>query len=137
MATNHEFSSSSFPRPSSSLSSESQSDFSSVAKAFNFVPINLDTNNYLFWKVQILATVRAFDLMSFINKSPPSVKYIPDPACDESNSLTINPAYTNWIRSDQLLLGWLFSIMDKEVLTQVIHCNSSAEVWLSLENLYS
>lgn len=43
----------------------------------------------------------------------------------------------NWMRSDQLLLGWLFSTIDKEVLAQVIHCESSAEVWMSLESLYS
>jgi len=35
------------------------------------------------------------------------------------------------------LLGWLFSIIDKEVLGQVIHCESTSEVWFFLENLYS
>ena len=40
-------------------------------------------------------------------------------------------------QSDPLLLDWLFSTIDKEVLAQVIHCESSAEVWSVLENLYS
>jgi len=36
-----------------------------------------------------------------------------------------------------LLLGWLFSIIEKEVLTQVIHYESSVDLWNVLENIYS
>ena len=49
----------------------------------------------------------------------------------------MNPEYLTWTWFDQLLLGWLFSTIDKEVLAQVIHYESSFEVWLCLENLYS
>ena len=49
----------------------------------------------------------------------------------------VNPEYLNWMRSDHLLLGWLFSMINKEVLAQVIHCESSTEIWSSLESLYS
>ena len=49
----------------------------------------------------------------------------------------LNLDYLNWIRSDQLLLGWLFSTMEKDVLAQIIHCESSSDVWSVLENLYS
>ena len=41
----------------------------------------------------------------------------------------------NW--PDQLLLAWLFSTIEREVLAQVIQCESTAEVWSTLENLYS
>ncbi|XP_052173127.1 uncharacterized protein LOC127788640 isoform X6 [Diospyros lotus] len=37
-----------------------------------------------------------------------------------------------WMRSDQLLLGCLFSTIDKEVIGQVIHCESAAEFWNEL-----
>ena len=36
-----------------------------------------------------------------------------------------------------MLLGWLFSIIEKEVLTQVIHYESSVDLWNVLENIYS
>ena len=49
----------------------------------------------------------------------------------------INPDYLSWIRSNQLLLGWLFLTIEKDVLAQIIHCESSSEVWSVLENLYS
>ena len=122
MALNHDYSASLMPQ--SDYSSDSQVDFPSVAKPLNFVPIKLDTSNYLFWKAQVLATIRAFDLVSFINESQSPPKYILDPntSADVSDQTIVNPVYLTWIRSDQLLLGWLFSTMDKEVLTQVIHC---------------
>lgn len=122
---------------STSLSSASQSNFAKMTKAFNYIPIRLDPNNFLFWKAQISATIRAFDLQPFINKTPPPPKFITISDVDAEDSTTVNAEYLTWMRSDQLLLGWLFSIIDKEVLAQVIHCESSSEVWSCLENLYS
>lgn len=104
------------PRSSSSLSSASQFDFAAVAKAFNFIPIKLDFGNYIFWKAQILATIKAFDLLLFLNKVPPLSKYVSDPDDREVGSQKVNLEYLNWLQSDQLLLGWLFSTIDKEVL---------------------
>lgn len=137
MASNCNSSASSLPQSTSS--SDSQIDFPSIAKSLNFVPIKLDNSNYLFWKAQILATIRAFDLVQFIHKSSSPSKYIPNPdtEAERSDTTILNPEYLTWIRSDQLLLGWLFSTMDKEVLAQVIHYESSGEVWSSLETLYS
>ena len=119
---------------SSSLSTTTQSEFLAVAKAFNYIPIKLDSSNYIFWKAQILAIIRAFDLVPFLNKSSPLLKFFPN---SEGEQAVANSKYLNWIQLDQLLLGWLFSTIDKEVLTQVIHCESSVEVWISLESLYS
>lgn len=125
--------SSSPPRQSSSHNSiSSQSNFSAVAKAFNYIPLKLDTKNYIFWKAQILVTVRAFDLVQFLNKTSPP-KCVPGPTSDS----IVNSEYLSWIRLDQMLLGWLFSIINEKVLAQVIHLESSTEVWIMLENLYA
>jgi len=139
MASNCDFSpsSSSLTNSSSTLSSASQFNFTVVAKSFNYVPIKLDYGNYLFWKAQILATIRAFDLLPYINKSLAPSKYIHDSETSNHEAQVVNLEYLNWIRSDQLLLSWLFSTIDKEVLAQVIHCETSVEVWSVLENLYS
>ena len=60
--------------------SQSLADFSSLVKAFNFSPIKLETDNYLFWKAQILATIRALDLVQFLSKSKqPPTEYVVDP----------------------------------------------------------
>ena len=81
-----------------------------------------------------MATIRAFDLMQFVDRIAPSPKYL---YFDQGEQQAVNSDYLGWIRSDQLLLGWLFSTIDKEVLGQVIHCESALEVWSFLENLYS
>jgi len=95
--------------------------------------MKLDSNNYLYWKALVLAIVRAFDLLLFINKIDLSPKYIQL----EDNESIVNPDFLNWMWSDQLLLGWLFSTIDKEIIGQVIHCESAAEVWTTLNNLFS
>ena len=118
---------------SSSLSSAALSDFASFAEAFSFIPMKLDSNNYLYWKALVLAIVRAFDLLLFINKIDLSPKYIQL----EDNESIVNPDFLNWMWSDQLLLGWLVLTIDKEVIDQVMHCESAAEVWTTLNNLFS
>ena len=122
------------PRLSSSLSTTSQSDFGAIAKALNFIPIKLVSGNYIFWKAQALATIRAFDLVSLLQKSTPPPKYEANPESSNAEATRSNEDYMNWLRSDQRLLGWLFSTIEREVLTQ---CESSAEVWSTLKNLYS
>ena len=109
------------------------SDFASIAKAFSFIPMKLDLSNYIYWKAHVLATLRAFDLLPFINKIDLPPKYVQS----EENELIVNPEFLNWMRLDQLLLGWLFSTIDKEVIGQVIHCESAAKVWSTLDSLFS
>jgi len=60
-----------------------------------------------------MATIYAFDLMQLIDRTAPAPKY---QYFDQGEDEAVNPAYLSWIRSDQLLLGWLFSTIDKEVL---------------------
>ena len=112
-------SSSSPPRSSSTFSLSSQSNFGAIAKAFQFIPIKLDSENYIFWKAQVLTTIRAFDLFSFLNKVSPPPKYVTEPGDKEAVGRMLSPKYMTWLRSDQLLLGWLFSTIDKDVLAPV------------------
>ena len=97
----------------------------------------MDSGNYIFWKAQVLTTIRAFDLFPLLNKVSPPPKYVAEPGDKEAVGPMLNPEYMTWLRSDQLLLGWLFSTIDKDILTQVIHCESSSEIWSTLKNLYS
>jgi len=85
-------------RSTSNLSSVSQFDFAVVSKAFSFIPLKLDSKNYIFWKAQILATVRAFDLVSFLNNLSPPSKYVMD--LNGGSSIVnqqVNPEYMSWL----------------------------------------
>lgn len=120
MASVHEnrsSSSSSPTRSTSNLSSVSQFDFAAVSTTFSFIPLKLDSKNDIFWKAQILVTVRAFDLVSFLNNASTPSKYVIDSNGGNSTmNQEVNPEYMSWLRSDQLLLGWLFSTIIEEVL---------------------
>lgn len=61
-----------------------------------------------------MATICAFDLMQFIDRIAPPPKYL---YSNQGEQQAVNPDYLGWIRSYQLLLGWLFSTFDKEVLS--------------------
>ena len=69
-----------------------------------------------------MATIYAFDLIQFVDRTAPLPKYM---YSDQGEQQVVNLDYLGWIQSDQLLLGWLFSRIDKEVLGQVIHCEST------------
>ena len=98
---NHSFSTSPPIRSTSNVSFMSQFDFTAVSKAFSFILLKLDSKNYIFWKAQILATIRAFDLVSFLNKASLPSKYITDSTSDNSTVCSeVNPEYVSWLRSD-------------------------------------
>ena len=86
------------------------------------VSIKLDRTNYLFWKSQILPTVRAHDLESFLlNTKLKPDENIAD-STDADQSPQINSAYVLWRRTDQFVLSWLLSSIFEQMLGHVLHC---------------
>lgn len=106
---------------------------------FNFtVPIKLDRQNYLMWKSQVLPSIRGNELEGFINSTKPCPnKFLVVVADDQTAETTVNPEYALWKKQDQLLLSWLLSSMNESVLSSVISCTTSYEVWNALERLFS
>ncbi|KAL5832236.1 hypothetical protein ACOSQ4_017590 [Xanthoceras sorbifolium] len=106
----------------SKMQSASLLDFPSLANTLN-VNINnkLDNSNYIYWKAQILFAIRALELEDLISVSKlPSSKFLFSESPSESVvEPSINEAYLAWIRSDQLLLYWLLSIVSKSIMGQV------------------
>lgn len=47
----------------------------------------------------------------------------------------INPEYEEWIARDQALLGWLRNSMAIDVATQLLHCETSKEIWDEAQSL--
>ena len=48
-----------------------------------------------------------------------------------------NPAHEDWEATDQQVLGYLLSSLTREVLMQVATCDTAAEVWSAIEQMYS
>ena len=102
------------------------------------VPIKLDRQNYLMWKSQVLPSIHGNELEGFINSTKPCPnKFLVVAVDDQTVEVTVNPEYALWKKHDQLLLSWLLSSMNESVLSSVISCTTSYEIWNALERLFS
>lgn len=70
-----------------------------VAITSSQLPLKLTTINYPSWKAQVDAMLFGYDLIGYIDGSLPC----PPPTIDHNGSKSPNPAYTVWIRQDELL----------------------------------
>ena len=48
-----------------------------------------------------------------------------------------NPAYQEWFATDQQVLGFLFSSLSREVLTQVAASRTAVEAWRAIEGMFA
>ncbi|KAK9169094.1 hypothetical protein Syun_001234 [Stephania yunnanensis] len=101
-------------------------DVTAIAKYLNFnLPTKLDEGNYIYWKVQVKAAIRALGLEFFIENKRASVT---------TDSSIIDEVLS---RCDNLLMVWLFSNISKDVIGHVTECESSFEIWKTLESLFA
>nr|KYP64341.1 hypothetical protein KK1_018934 [Cajanus cajan] len=47
----------------------------------------------------------------------------------------VNPNYENWQAHDQALLGWLISFMAIDIAIQLLHCETSKQLWDEAQSL--
>ena len=92
--------------------------------------IRLDRSNFSYWRALVLAAVRAYNLEGYILGTIPT----PPPFLAGNDP---NPAFQNWIRLDQFLTHWLFNSMTEMMLGHVLRCQSSAEIWMTLNQLFA
>ena len=100
------------------------------------INIKLDRSNYMFWKSQILPAARAHDLEAFLlgTKLKPS-EHIADPSAPFAT--VVNPEYATWIRLDHYVMSWLLSSISEQMLGHVVHCRSSSEIWIVIEQPFT
>lgn len=109
----------------------SWSTYSSLSGAHHFPSLKLTSTNFLYWKTQLFPFLRGHALMGFIDGThpcPPS--HI---AVDDSSSPQPNPAHTEWVLQDQLLMSLLNSSLSEDVLSLVVGLTSSHQIWATLE----
>jgi hypothetical protein len=55
----------------------------------------------------------------------------------DSESTTIaNPKFMSWLVQDQIILSTIISPLSKTVLSQLIGCSTSHEIWSALAKMY-
>jgi hypothetical protein len=78
--------------------------------------------------------VQLNDLLTSEEKQPDKEITI---VIDEKSVKQHNPAYTAWMVRDQVVLGYLYSLLTHETLMHVLPCTSSAQAWRMLTDLYA
>uniref|UniRef100_A0A6N2N729 Retrotransposon Copia-like N-terminal domain-containing protein n=1 Tax=Salix viminalis TaxID=40686 RepID=A0A6N2N729_SALVM len=121
-----ESSTSSIPPVSNSNSNSNSSAIQSVSPHLPDISTKLASTNYLLWKAQVVPVLRGNGLLGYVKNQ------IVCPAqtiTSEGGVSQTNPAATTWLRTDQLILGWINSSLTDGPLSQVINCESSHDAW--------
>ena len=114
-------------------------DSSSSAK---FAPVTfshplttkLNNTNFIIWRKQVMATIRGHCLQSFIFGASPPLKFLTD---QDKQACNVNQDYLDWEQQDSLIVSWLFSSMTESVLTRLVNCESSHQIWKTLETYFA
>jgi len=118
---------------SSVLPMLSAPEFSPAKTHLPDISIKLASNNYLLWKAQVIPILRGHGLLGYVTN---------DISCPDSTitgadgTLQPNPVAPTWLRTDQLILGWINSSLSDGPLSQVINSESCHNAWSVLETLY-
>jgi len=133
---------------SAAAASALQSSFSSVAQSVMYgvsttasiiplpnthqvVSLKLSNHNFLYWRKQMKPFLLGQCVYSFVDGTSP---------CPPSHlvsavtsTLSVNPAYLSWKQQDHLIMSALLSSLSVEVLHLVVDCNTSHDIWTTLE----
>lgn len=129
------------PSPSAAMASSAAPISSSIVNPGSskfdphLVSIKLGEDNYLVWKQQALATIRGYKLQKFLLGS----HAIPEKfasAADEARG-QFREEFLTWEQQDQLLLSWLLASMSESMLTRMVGCEFSYQIWDKLESFFS
>lgn len=74
----------------------------------HFIIVKLTIDNNLLWKAQIIPLLKGHQLLGYVNGSLP----LPPPSLDDKP----NPAHSQWLEYDQLIVATLNSSFSESVL---------------------
>lgn len=90
------------------------------------ITVTLVENNFLLWKFQIETTIRGYGLQKFTDSSTTVPQQF---ITGQEEKLSINDEFIVYQRQNSLLCSWLLSSISTNLLSQVIGCKTSLEVW--------
>lgn len=90
------------------------------------VTVTLDESNFLLWKFQVEMAIKGYGLHKFID---PTMQAPPPLITDKNGQICSNTEFVIHQRQDSLLCSWLLSTISTNLLSQVIGCKTSLDVW--------
>ncbi|PKU87026.1 Retrovirus-related Pol polyprotein from transposon TNT 1-94 [Dendrobium catenatum] len=104
-----------------------------VSNLKNIVNTPLSAENYSLWRSQITKILRANAFEQFLD---PKIQQ-PSRFLDTSEGSSIpNPAYRQWVRTDQNLMAAICSTISASVLPYIVNLDSTADLWDTLERRF-
>jgi len=97
------------------------------------ISVKLDRENYPLWKSLVLPIIRGCRLDGYMlgTKECPE-QFI---TSSETSGKKINPEFEDWQAHDQQILGWLLNSMTTGMATQLLHCETSKQLWEEAQGL--
>ena len=112
----------------------SSSAASSLAAALGSPPAEkLSRENFLYWKMQVLPTLRGAQVMELLEGSDPA----PAKTMEVEGSAVANPAYSAWLARDQQVVSFLTKSMNKDLLSHMFGLQHASEIWEAIEALFA
>ena len=107
-------------------------------KIINSVTVKLMEKNYILWKRQFEAFLNGQRLLGFVTGSTPQPSAtISAPGINGTTTPVPNPDHALWFQTDQVIQSWLLGSFSEDIQSEVIHCTSSYEIWLTLANHFN
>lgn len=117
---------------------------SSSSAGFNLNPLfglsvseKLSKNNFALWEAQVLAALRGARLEGFITGSKVEPSKEIDGKVDGKEAKVSNPAYEEWVATDQQILSFLLTSVSRDVFSQVTRKKTSADAWKAIRDMYA
>jgi hypothetical protein len=102
----------------------------------NSITHKLTRDNYSLWKATIVPILKGHSLFGFVDGTIVCPSSTITTESDTGATTAPNPAYLAWHMQDQLILGAINSCLNDSILSHVVKCNTSRDVWLTLERLF-
>jgi hypothetical protein len=93
--------------------------------------------NFALWRMQVLAAVRGARLEGFLTGAAKAPTAMIKETKDGNEAEVSNPAYEEWVATDQQVLGYLISNMSSSIQSQLTACKTAAETWRAVEGMFS
>ena len=102
------------------------------------ITIKLTSENYLFWRTQVLPLLRSNLLMGYVDGTHPcpTTTILVTPIVGAPTEIA-NPKHGVWIQPDQAIPFAVVSSMTVEVIGMVLFASTSREAWTTLESCFA
>lgn len=101
------------------------------------VTLKLNDTNYLSWKLQFEQFLYSQDLLGYVSGEVPCPSQTITTRSEGTVSEASNPDYQKWVRTDRMIMAWLFGSLSEETLKTVYGLKTSQEVWLYLAKQFN